>query len=112
MIDDNKYHILKHYDEFFLTHKELDNDDENPYEIYTDVNNNNKMIYVTSPFFKADENVYIYPMNRGLKIDDAKLVYNEIMTSIDPQKAFDALLNAEKIALVSEKRSLRKELRI
>jgi hypothetical protein len=34
------------------------------------------------------------------------------MTSIDPQKAFDALLNTEKIALVSEKRSLRKELRI
>ena len=111
MIEDNKYYILKQYNKFFLTHKELD-DDEEPYEVYNDVNNNDRMIYVTSPFFKANENVYIYPKSRGLNKDDANIIYGKIMASTNPEKVFDALLNEEKIALTSEKKSLRKELRI
>ena len=112
MINDNKYYILKQYNSFFLTHKEFDDDDENPYEIYNDINNNNKMIYVTSPFFKADENVYIYPMSRGLNKDKASIIYKEIRESLDPEKKFIDLLNEEKKNLLRENRSLKKELRI
>lgn len=107
-MDDNNYYILKKFDDFSLTKKESDNDDKDPYDLYRDINHNNKMIYATSTKYNTDDSVMHYPAGSGLQKDEALKIYEDLLNSPNRNQYILFLLRQEKQKEITLKKEFRR----